>query len=258
MKNFWKIGMAMLLAAAVSVSFAGCSGGSNESKDSGTEKPTETAGTQEFVPPAEGSEQQHPDPVVTDDKGTDTDVYIVTPGGDETDTGTDTDTEPDTEPVTPDTDDVPGEGDDNKDPEEDTPAGEVYAKGRFTSDVSPKIALLLDWELAKRTDGKVDMKVSASLSCYAITANEKVGINILKVGDTEKKFTSPQIEYDGASRKTIPLAAETFVLEGNEEYLPVSAEWQMLGVYGGMEIKTLTAKGVIDLLDLPEEWLVNP
>ena len=142
-------------------------------------------------------------------------------------------------------------------PADSVPVGTVYAKGQFTSKESNYIALVLDWSLTKQANGSVLLSMTASLSTYDISSRPKPNLGTFIAGNESKTFSTPQIDYTGSGRTLIPLATETFELTGTEEYLPLSASWKMMGYYHGQEIDSLVAVGVIDLLDLPAEYLVH-
>lgn len=266
----------LLLAAMLCTAATGCFGQTENPPEETQPTDTEPVQNEEIVPNAETPETEEytPAQIVTEaPKEPETEVYIVIPENPQMNPGTEAPKaeepkqeepkaeepiieEPKTEEPAP--ADIVFEDEEDDAEAEPVTEGAVYAKGQFVSNQSPKLLLLLDWSLAKRSDGKVTMNVSASLSSYALFSNAKPDMNTFRVGEQEKKFSTAEIAYDGSTRTVTPLASETFVLEGNEEYLPVSATWQMLGTYGGVAIDNLVAEGVLDLLDLPEEWLVNP
>lgn len=260
----------LLLAAMLCTAATGCFGQTENPPEETQPVDTEPVQSEEIIPNAEASteapetEEYTPAQIVTEaPKETEPEVYVVIPENPRTNPETEEPKaeepiieEPKTEEPAP--ADILFEDEEDDAEAEPVTEGAVYAKGQFVSTQSPKLLLLLDWSLAKRSDGKVTMNVSASLSSYALFSNAKPDMNTFRVGEQEKKFSTAEIAYDGSTRTVTPLASETFVLEGNEEYLPVSATWQMLGTYGGIAIDNLVAEGVLDLLDLPEEWLVNP
>ena len=262
----------LLLAAMLCAAATGCFGQTETPPEDTQPTDTEPVQSEEILPDAEASteapetEEYTPAQIVTEaPKETEPEVYVVIPEkapeteepkAEEPKQEEPKAEEPKTEEPAP--ADIIFEDEEDDAEAEPVTEGAVYAKGQFVSAQSPKLILLLDWSLAKRSDGKVTMNVSASLSSYALYSNAKPDMNTFRVGEQEKKFSTAEISYGGDTRTVTPLASETFVLEGNEEYLPVSATWQMLGTYGGIAIDNLVAEGVLDLLDLPEEWLVNP
>lgn len=258
----------LLLAAMLCTAATGCFGQTENLPEETQPTDTEPFRSEEILPNAEAPETEEytPAQIVTEaPKETEPEVYVVIPEkapeteepkAEEPKQEEPIIEEPKTEEPAP--ADIIFEDEEDDAEAEPVTEGAVYAKGQFVSTQSPKLLLFLDWSLAKRSDGKVTMNVSASLSSYALYSNAKPDMNTFRVGEQEKKFSTAEIAYDGDTRTVTPLASETFVLEGNEEYLPVSVTWQMLGTYGGIAIENLVAEGVIDLLDLPEEWLVEP
>ena len=227
---------ALLLALLLCLSLAACGKDDPKNPDESGSK----EGTKEQIPVV--------DPTDTKEKGTEKPQDTDPP---------ETEKPKETEPVTEEPVTEEPETDEPEETEEIYTDVGLFAKGQFKSTISDKIVLLLDWSLSRQNDGKVAMKLDASLQSWAISSNAKKDMSTFEVGTQTKTFSTPEFHYDGSGKTVTKLASETFILEGNEEYLPVRATWKMLGVYGGQKIDDLVAEGVLDLLDLPEEYLIH-
>lgn len=138
--------------------------------------------------------------------------------------------------------------------ESDTPAKEEGAlvglagqrdSGRFVSEQSPNLILCIDWESVIGEDGVADVAVTVGISHYRFFSRAKSQMGAVQVDGNAILFDTPAIEYDENTKSYTFFGS--YVFETDRSEMEVEASWQVLGIYGGVEIDTLMAGGTIVL-----------
>ncbi len=189
-----------------------------------TEAPTETLAPEEL--PTDPVEPVEPDPAVTEPA--ETEPAETEPA----------ETEPaETEPVV-------------TEPDTEEPANPKWYEsvgmtdsGRFVSEQSKTLKLLVDWEYVILPEGVARVTVNIGVSHYRISAREKVDMGAVQVDGNATLFTTPAFEQEENTLGYTPFYSAVYTTD--RETMELEASWQVLGVYSGQEIDTLTTGGTI-------------
>ncbi len=117
--------------------------------------------------------------------------------------------------------------------------------GQFVSAQSKTLKLLVDWEYVILPEGVAQVTVNIGVSHYRISAREKVDMGAVQVDGNATLFTTPAFEQEEDTRGYTPFYSAVYTTD--RETMELEASWQVLGVYSGQEIDTLTAGGTITI-----------
>ena len=119
-----------------------------------------------------------------------------------------------------------------------TPTPAANASGTMRSDTGTALNIVADWTLSGTT-----LSVNVSAESYSLRANGAWHGGWVTVGGQTYYFDTKDINYDGPGQGTNPLGSVT--ISGVNPGVSVEVAWHFQGTYGGTELETITASGVI-------------
>lgn len=139
---------------------------------------------------------------------------------------------------------------------EPTPTGVLLNSGRFVSDTGTHLNITVDWAAYTSGSGTVDVELTVTLNCYAITMGRVAKSLNVMVGGQYVSLDVPAVDYSGKEALSTPIGSHTFTLslaDGESNSFPVAVEWQFHGSYGKDEegnpipVDVVECGGYIDL-----------
>jgi hypothetical protein len=98
-------------------------------------------------------------------------------------------------------------------------------------------------------DDSFILNVDVILDCYDISIGSSKRGSVTFNGET-RSFVTEGFTIDSAGRNSIVLHSESFLVslvDSAAEGLPLSAEWNFNGTYGGQAIDVLRAEDTVDI-----------
>lgn len=118
---------------------------------------------------------------------------------------------------------------------EPVPTGVYLGSGRFVSDTGTHMNIHVDWEAYTSGSGTVDVELTVTLDCYAITMGRVNKSLHICVGDQYVSLDVPAVDYSGREALSTPIGSHVFTLHlaaGESNLFPVAVEWHFNGSYG--------------------------
>lgn len=119
------------------------------------------------------------------------------------------------------------------------------AEGRFSSDSSARLRLLLDYTRTAGTDGTDSLKLTVLLSSYSLEVSERQNLGRLTCGQESVTFSTDRMTITDNTRVTETVLFSHTVKVPSGEAVGVSASWLFNGVYAGVELGELTVSGTV-------------
>ena len=124
-----------------------------------------------------------------------------------------------------------------KPPREYDESGSIYS-------AEGKLGLRTDWHLFSVSDTEMRLELSVYLRCYSINIGERSGV--IRVCGKEYPFVSEEQTAGESDWKHDSLLYELTVTvpiaRGETVAVPISANWDYFGHYGGKDYETITAE----------------
>ncbi len=122
-------------------------------------------------------------------------------------------------------------------------------QGRFSSDQSVRLRLLLDYSRTAGADGRDTLTLTVRLSSYSLEVGERQNLGKLTCGGESLTFSTPALEISENSRVTETVLFSHTLTVPSGEPVAVSASWLFNGTYAGVELGTLAVSGTVPALE---------
>ncbi len=123
--------------------------------------------------------------------------------------------------------------------------------GRFVSQQSEKIRLVVTYNCQLDIIGNVTIEYEVGLECYDINCGARVDLGALTLDGVTHTFSTEEIINSTGMRIYIPFTKYVYQSRIGQTACTVDAAWKYNGVYAGTKIDTLSA-GAIIMWDAPD------
>ena len=119
--------------------------------------------------------------------------------------------------------------------------------GSIKSDTGANINMRVDWHIQSASSTELTLDVELYICSYAINAGPHSGV--IRICGKEYKFVSEAIRIDDNTKLHETLIYDTTVTVpaglGETVAVPISANWEFDGVYGGRQVDRITAESTL-------------
>ena len=122
----------------------------------------------------------------------------------------------------------------------------VLSSGTLRSNTGTQMDMLVEWSVSLGAGDTKVLHVNVCADAYALSSSQGSQNISLYLNGERHLASSSAIDYTGTARAQLPLASfEILNAPGGPNQLDV--EWFFNGSYGGTELVTITASGVINI-----------